>query len=46
MATAAKDTALYIGWDVGGWNCDKNNKSRDALMISRIRYEWVSLYHE
>jgi len=24
---------LAIGWDVGGWNCDKNGKSRDALVI-------------
>ena len=24
---------LYIGWDVGGWNCDRNQKSRDALAI-------------
>lgn len=23
----------YIGWDVGGWNCDKNGRSRDALVI-------------
>ena len=23
----------YIGWDVGGWNCDKNGKSRDAIVI-------------
>lgn len=23
----------FIGWDVGGWNCDKNGKSRDALVI-------------
>lgn len=22
---------LYIGWDVGGWNCDRNPRSRDAL---------------
>ena len=22
-----------IGWDVGGWNCDKNSKSRDAMVI-------------
>ncbi len=21
----------YIGWDVGGWNCDGNRRSRDAL---------------
>ena len=24
---------LFIGWDVGGWNCDKNRNSRDALVI-------------
>lgn len=23
----------YIGWDVGGWNCDRNSRSRDALVI-------------
>lgn len=23
----------YIGWDVGGWNCEKNNRSRDAIVI-------------
>lgn len=23
----------YIGWDVGGWNCDKNSSSRDAIVI-------------
>ena len=23
----------YIGWDVGGWNCDRNQKSRDAILI-------------
>jgi predicted nuclease with RNAse H fold len=22
-----------IGWDVGGWNCDKNRLSRDAIVI-------------
>lgn len=22
---------LYIGWDVGAWNCDSNPRSRDAL---------------
>ncbi|NCF65296.1 MAG: hypothetical protein GWP61_04935 [Chloroflexi bacterium] len=22
-----------IGWDVGGWNCDKNQRSRDAIVI-------------
>lgn len=24
---------IFIGWDVGGWNCDYNPKSRDALVI-------------
>ncbi len=24
---------FFIGWDVGGWNCDKNSKSRDAIVI-------------
>ena len=22
-----------IGWDVGGWNCDKNQRSRGAIVI-------------
>ena len=25
--------SIAIGWDVGGWNCDKNPNSRDALVI-------------
>jgi hypothetical protein len=25
--------SFYIGWDVGGWNCDHNQKSRDAIVI-------------
>ncbi|QVL50919.1 MAG: hypothetical protein KFB96_11240 [Thiocapsa sp.] len=29
----ATSPAYFIGWDVGGWNCDKNGKSRDALVI-------------
>ena len=24
---------LFIGWDVGGWHCDRNPKSRDALLV-------------
>lgn len=23
----------FVGWDVGGWNCDNNPKSRDAIVI-------------
>lgn len=22
----------FIGWDAGGWNCDKNPRSRDAIV--------------
>ncbi len=29
----ATSPAYFIGWDVGGWNCDKNGKSRDAIVI-------------
>lgn len=25
--------SLFIGWDVGGWNCDHNPKSRDAIAV-------------
>ncbi|AKB31597.1 hypothetical protein MSSIH_0907 [Methanosarcina siciliae HI350] len=24
---------FFIGWDVGGWNCDKNANSRDSIVI-------------
>lgn len=24
---------FFIGWDFGGWNCDHNGKSRDAIVI-------------
>jgi hypothetical protein len=24
---------LRMGWDVGGWHCDQNRKSRDALVL-------------
>ncbi|MFO7724526.1 MAG: hypothetical protein R6V45_03170 [Oceanipulchritudo sp.] len=27
------DSQYFIGWDVGGWNCDRNSKSRDAIAI-------------
>jgi hypothetical protein len=26
-----------IGWDVGGWNCDHNPNSRDAIVILDVR---------
>ena len=33
MSEGSQVAAFYIGWDVGGWNCDKNGESRDALVI-------------
>lgn len=26
-------TKYFIGWDVGAWNCDRNPRSRDAIVI-------------
>lgn len=34
-------SAFFIGWDVGGWNCDKNGKSRDAIAILDARLSLV-----
>ncbi|MDA8483382.1 hypothetical protein NNO07_09905 [Pseudomonas resinovorans] len=31
--TSDTSAPLFIGWDVGGWNCDKNPSSRDALVV-------------
>lgn len=31
--TGDSNTAYFIGWDVGGWNCDRNPNSRDAIVI-------------
>jgi hypothetical protein len=25
---------LFVGWDVGGWHCDRNQTSRDALVVT------------
>lgn len=33
MGVANRECVFYIGWDVGGWNCDKNANSRDAIVI-------------
>lgn len=29
--------ALFVGWDVGAWNCDRNRESRDALCVLEER---------
>ncbi len=26
-------SSYFVGWDVGGWNCDKNKASRDGIVI-------------
>ena len=28
---------VFVGWDVGAWNCDKNRRSRDALCVLTLR---------
>jgi len=33
MNNSRTSNSFYIGWDVGGWNCDKNQRSRDAIVI-------------
>ena len=37
MSSGSQAASFYVGWDVGGWNCDKNGKSRDALVILDVR---------
>lgn len=31
------DDVLLIGWDVGGWDCDRNSRSRDAVVVLDAR---------
>lgn len=31
----------FIGWDVGGWNCDSNANSRDAIVILNAEQQLV-----
>lgn len=33
MTQRPMTSSFTIGWDVGGWNCDHNGKSRDAIVI-------------
>ncbi|OGS95008.1 MAG: hypothetical protein A3H31_05665 [Gallionellales bacterium RIFCSPLOWO2_02_FULL_57_47] len=33
MSGILQPPSFFIGWDVGGWNCDKNDRSRDAIVI-------------
>lgn len=34
---------VYVGWDVGGWHCDRNKASRDALAVTAALDGEVSL---
>jgi hypothetical protein len=29
--------SLFVGWDVGGWHCDRNQSSRDALVVTGVQ---------
>lgn|GEM_PF-315279 len=33
MKNETDTDAIFIGWDVGGWNCERNSRSKDALVI-------------
>ena len=33
MSSALQAPEYFVGWDVGGWNCDENGESRDAIVI-------------
>lgn len=41
MTGADQKRAWLIGWDVGGWNCDKNQNNRDAIVILDTNHEIV-----
>lgn len=41
MSPSSQPDAFYIGWDVGGWNCDQNPNSRDALCILDVKRDIV-----
>jgi len=41
MTGADQKREWFIGWDVGGWNCDKNQNSRDAIAILDANHEIV-----
>lgn len=42
MKPSAAASSFSIGWDVGGWNCDKNGKSRDALVNAVSHRDYAS----
>jgi hypothetical protein len=36
MRPSAAACSFSIGWDVGGWNCDKNGKSHDDARVCAV----------
>jgi predicted nuclease with RNAse H fold len=32
-STATRREGFYVGWDVGGWSCDRNRSSQDAVVV-------------
>jgi hypothetical protein len=43
MSETGLPDQFFIGWDVGGWNCDKNRASRDAIVILDAKRNIVGL---
>ncbi len=41
MTVSLPTTEFFIGWDVGAWNCEKNSRSRDAIVILDSRNKIV-----
>lgn len=43
MSKAGHPERFYVGWDVGGWNCERNRESRDAIVILDAGGELVGM---
>jgi predicted HTH transcriptional regulator len=42
MRPSAAACSFSIGWDVGGWNCDKNGKSREGIVNAVAHRDYAS----
>jgi hypothetical protein len=36
-------TDIFLGWDVGAWNCDRNRQSRDALCALEVNESGIAV---